>query len=198
MRLEVVTDLATYTQQSFNTIQLTLIEATLLTGFILLVFLHTWRSTLIVLVAIPTSVLTTFGLMNLLGLNLNLFSMLALTLSVGILVDDSIVVLENIARHLGLGEPPFLAAIRGRSEISMAAITITMLDVVVYVPIALISGIAGQFVRPFAIVIAAATLTSLLVSFTVTPLLASRYLSIEKELKAGGGPLDRFGRWWDG
>ena len=79
----------------------------------------------------------------------------------------------------------------------MAAITITMLDVVVYVPIALISGIAGQFIRPFAIVIAAATLTSLLVSFTLTPLLASRYLTIEQTLKSGGGPLDRFGRWWD-
>src|SRR5260370_4248603 len=152
------------------------------------------RITRIVMTSIPTSVLTTFGLMNLLGLNLNLFSMLALTLSVGILVDDSIVVIENIARHLGLGEPPFLAAIRGRSEISMAAITITMLDVVVYVPIALISGIAGQFIRPFAIVIAAATLTSLLVSFTLTPLLASRYLTIEQTLQSGGGPLDRFSR----
>ncbi len=197
MQMRIVTDAATYTQQSFNTIQTTLIEAVILTGLILLLFLHTWRSTLIVMISIPTSVLTTFGLMNLLGLNLNLFSMLALTLSVGILVDDSIVVIENIARHLGLGEPPFLAAIRGRSEISMAAITITMLDVVVYVPIALISGIAGQFIRPFAIVIATATLTSLLVSFTLTPLLASRYLTIEQTLKSGGGPLDRFGRAWD-
>src|SRR5438132_4803902 len=197
MQLRVVSDAATYTQSSFSAIQRTLAEAILLTGLILLLFLHTWRSTLIVMISIPTSVLTTFGLMNLLGLNLNLFSMLALTLSVGILVDDSIVVIENIVRHLGLGEPPFLAAIRGRSEISMAAITITMLDVVVYVPIALISGIAGQFIRPFAIVIAAATLTSLLVSFTLTPLLASRYLTIEQTLKSGGGPLDRFGRWWD-
>src|SRR6202043_2292850 len=120
MQVRVVSDSATYTQQSFNTIQRTLVEAVLLTGLILLVFLHTWRSTLIVMISIPTSVLTTFGLMNLLGLNLNLFSMLALTLSVGVLVDDSIVVIENIARHLGLGEPPLLAAIRGRSEIGMA------------------------------------------------------------------------------
>jgi hydrophobic/amphiphilic exporter-1 (mainly G- bacteria), HAE1 family len=165
-----------------------------LTGLILLLFLHSWRSTLIVMISIPTSVLTTFGLMNLLGLDLNLFSMLALTLSVGILVDDSIVVIENIARHLGLGESPLLAAIRGRGEIGMAAIMITMLDVVVYVPIALISGLAGQAIRPFAVVIAAATLTSLLVSFTLTPLLASRYLTIEETLEADGGPLQRFGR----
>ena len=197
MRLDVVTDLATYTQQSFNTIQLTLIEAVLLTGFILLVFLHTWRSTLIVLVAIPTSVLTTFGLMDLLGLNLNLFSMLALTLSVGILVDDSIVVIENISRHLALGDPPILAAITGRGEIGLAAITITLVDVVVYVPIALISGTGGQITRPFALVIAAATLTSLAVSFTLTPLLASRYLTLQQTLKTGRGPIYAFGRWWD-
>jgi HAE1 family hydrophobic/amphiphilic exporter-1 len=174
MRLYVVNDAATYTQQSFNTIQQTLLEAVLLTGLILLVFLHTWRSTLIVLVAIPSSLLTTFGLMRLLGMDLNLFSMLAVTLSVGILVDDSIVVLENIYRHLGLDEPPVLAAINGRSEIGLAALTITMVDVAVYVPIALIPGIAGEFIRPFAVVIAAATLTSLVVSFTLTPLLASR------------------------
>jgi HAE1 family hydrophobic/amphiphilic exporter-1 len=197
MRLEVVTDLATYTQQSFNTIQRTLMEAVLLTGLILLVFLHTWRSTLIVLVAIPTSVLTTFGLMDLLGLNLNLFSMLALTLSIGILVDDSIVVIENISRHLAQGEPPILAAITGRSEIGLAAITITLVDVVVYVPIALISGIGGQILRPFALVIAAATLTSLLVSFTLTPLLASRYLTLVDAMERSNGLRHTFGRWWD-
>src|SRR5205823_13350861 len=116
------------------------IEAVVLTGLILLLFLHTWRSTLIVMISIPTSVLTTFGLMNLLGLNLNLLAMLALTLVVGILVDDSIVVIENISRHLALHEPPFVAAIRGRNEIGIAALTITMVDVVVYVPISLIPG----------------------------------------------------------
>ncbi len=197
VRIDSVFDLATYTRQSFDTIEHTLIEAVILTGLVLLVFLHTWRSTLIVLIAIPTSLLTTFGMMNLLGLDLNLFSMLALTLSVGILVDDSIVVLENIYRHLGLEEPPFVAAINGRSEIGLAAITITMLDVVVYVPIALIPGIAGQFIRPFALVIAAATLTSLVVSFTLTPLLASRFLRTEHALHLGSGPLDAFGRRWE-
>ncbi|MHB8620311.1 MAG: efflux RND transporter permease subunit, partial [Chloroflexota bacterium] len=198
MKMNVVFDAATYTQQSFNTIRKTLIEAVFFTGIILLLFLHTWRSTLIVLLAIPTSVLTTFGVMNLLGLDLNLFSMLALTLSVGILVDDSIVVLENVYRHLGLREPPFLAALNGRSEIGLAAITITMVDVVVYVPIALIPGISGEFIRPFALVIASATLTSLLVSFTLTPLLASRFLRLEHALKQGNGPMERFGRAWDG
>ena len=130
-------------------------------------------------------------------MNLNLFSMLALTLSVGILVDDSIVVLENIFRHLQLGEPPLMAAISGRNEIGLAAIAITMVDVVVYLPISLISDLSGDFIRPFSIVITAATLTSLLVSFTLTPLLASRYLRREHALKQGKGFMDRFGRWWD-
>jgi len=197
MQMYVVSDAATYTQQSFNTIRKTLAEAVLFTGLILLLFLHTWRSTLIVLIAIPTSIFTTFGLMGLLGLNLNLISMLALTLSVGILVDDSIVVLENIYRHLGLGELPVLAALNGRNEIGLAAITITMVDVVVYLPISLISDLSGEFVRPFALVITSATLTSLLVSFTLTPLLGSRYLRLEHALKQGSGLFDRFGRRWD-
>jgi len=197
MKLDVVTDAATYTQQSFDTVRKTLLEAIFLTGLILLIFLHTWRSTLIVLVAIPTSVLTTMALMPLAGMNLNLFSMLALTLSVGILVDDSIVVLENVYRHLGLGQPPVLAAITGRSEIGLAALTITMVDVVVYLPIALIAGVAGDFFRPFALVIAFATLTSLLVSFTLTPMLASRFLNRAEAAKQGRGLMLAFGRVWD-
>ncbi|MBV9120013.1 MAG: efflux RND transporter permease subunit [Chloroflexi bacterium] len=198
MKFDVGYDVAQYTQSSFNTIQKTLFEAVIFTGLILLLLLHTWRSTLIVLISIPTSVLTTFGFMNLLGMNLNLFSMLALTLAVGILVDDSIVVLENIYRHLGLGEPPWIAAVNGRQEIGLAAITITSVDIAVYLPIALIPGISGEFIRPFALVIAAATLTSLAVSFTLTPLLASRYLRMEHALKQGGGWLNTFGRKWDG
>ncbi len=197
MKMDVVVDAASYTQQSFNTIRKTLLEAVIFTGLILLLFLHTWRSTLVVLVAIPTSVLTTLGLMYLLGLDLDLFSMLALTLSVGILVDDSIVVLENIFRHLAAGEHPVIAAANGRSEIGLAAITITLVDVVVYIPIALISGIAGDFIRPFALVVAAATITSLAVSFTLTPLLASRFLDLQQVLQSGHGIPSRFGRQWD-
>ncbi|MBV8084482.1 MAG: efflux RND transporter permease subunit [Chloroflexi bacterium] len=197
MKLSIGYDTSIYTPQSFNTIQKTLVEAVFLTGFILLLFLHTWRSTLIVLVAIPTSVLSTFVWMNILGINLNLFSMLALTLAVGILVDDSIVVLENIYRHLGLKEPPFIAALNGRSEIGLAALTITLVDVAVYLPIALIPNFVGQILQSFALVITAATLTSLVVSFTLTPLLASRYLRLEHAVKSGSGPLHTFGRWWD-
>jgi len=195
-RLDVVVDSAVYTKRSFDTVQSALIEAILLTGFILLLFLHTWRSTAIVLVSIPTSLFVTLTMMSVLGYNLNLLTMMALTLCVGILVDDSIVVLENVARHLGMGKTPFSAAIEGRSEIGLAAVTITLVDVVVYGPIAImLVGISGQFLRPFALTIAIATLTSLVVSFTLTPLLASRFLRPERE--GDQSLMARFGRRWD-
>jgi hydrophobic/amphiphilic exporter-1 (mainly G- bacteria), HAE1 family len=195
-RLDVVVDAARYTDKSFHTVQRALLEAILCTGLILLLFLHTWRSTAIVLVSIPTSLFITLAMMNVLGYNLNLLTMMALTLSVGILVDDSIVVLENIARHLGMGKPPLTAAIEGRGEIGLAALTITLVDVVVYVPIALmLSGVPAQFLRPFALTIAIATLASLAISFTLTPLLASRFLKHDDE--QGRSPMARFGRWWD-
>jgi len=195
-RLDVVVDASNYTRKSFETVQKALIEAVIFTGLILLLFLHTWRSTAIVLVSIPTSLLTAFIAMGALGYNLNLLTMMALTLSVGILVDDSIVVLENISRHLGMGKPPGVAAIDGRSEIGLAALTITSVDVVVYVPIAvLLSGIPAQFLRPFALTIAISTIVSLIVSFTLTPLLASRFLKPDEG--TGRSPLARFGRLWD-
>ncbi len=194
--LDVVVDASTYTKKSFHTVQLALIEAIIFTGLMLLLFLHTWRSTLIVLISIPISLLTTLGVMALLHYNLNLMTMMALTVSVGILVDDSIVVLENISRHLGMGKPPFAAAIEGRSEIGLAALTITFVDVVVYLPIAvMVSGIAAEFLRPFAITIATATLASLVVSFTLTPLLASKLLKLEED--TGTSLWARFGRLWD-
>src|SRR5581483_5520756 len=194
--LDVVVDSSTYTAKSFNTVQRALLEAALATGLILLLFLHTLRNTLIVLIAIPTSLLSTLTMMSVLHYNLNLLTMMALTLSVGILVDDSIVVLENIFRHLNLGKSPFVAALEGRSEIGLAALTITMVDVVVYLPIAIaVSGVSGEFIRPFALVIAAATLSSLLVSFTLTPLLTSRFL--RREGGASRSLAARFGRGWD-
>jgi HAE1 family hydrophobic/amphiphilic exporter-1 len=114
---------------------------------------------------------------------------------IGILVDDSIVVLENIHRHLGLGENPHQAALTGRAEIGLAAIAITMADVVVYTPIAFISGILGQLFRQYGLTVVAATLFSLLISFTLTPMLASRWLRHDE--KASNSIVARFGRWWD-
>src|SRR5262249_7664060 len=168
-----------------------LLEAVLATGLILLLFLHTWRSTLIVLVSIPVSLLSTLALMAVLHYNLNLLTMVALVVSVGILVDDSIVVLENIARHLGMRKTSFQAALDGRTEIGLAAVTITLVDVVGYVPRALMTTAnAQQFLQPVAVVITSATLSSLAVSFTLTPMLARFFL---REFEHG----KKFGRLWD-
>lgn len=195
VKLTIVTDSSTFTRQSLNGVQRTLLEAILLTGLVLLVFLHTWRSTVIVLLAIPTSVIATFAVMYALGFTLNMMSMMGLALTIGILVDDSIVVLENIYRHFELGETPFTAALTGRSEIGLAAITITLVDVVVYAPVAFMSGIVGQWFRQFGLVIVAATLFSLFVSFTLTPMLASRWLRLADP--ANRSPLAIFGRYWE-
>src|SRR5262249_33353676 len=188
-----------YAARSFAKVRNALFEAVLATGLILLLFLHTWRSTSIVLVSIPVSLLSTLALMAVLHYNLNLLTMVALVVSVGILVDDSIVVLENIARHLAMGKNPFKAALDGRSEIGLAAITLPLVDVVVYVPMAVMTtGLPAQFLQPFAVVITAATLSSLLVSFTLTPMLARTFLRPPSNGPIGRWSLlERFGRVWD-
>src|SRR5207253_412377 len=131
-QIDVAYDASVFTRHSLNDVTRELSQAVLLTGLVLLVFLHTFRSTLIVLLAIPTSLVATLGVMYFLGLSLNMMSLMGLTLTVGILVDDSIVVLENIFRHLQMGEAPREAAISGRREIGFAAIAITLVDVVVF------------------------------------------------------------------
>ena len=157
--------------------------------------LHSWRSTIIVLLAIPTSLIATFAFMYLQGFTFNFLTTLALTLTIGILVDDSIVVLENIFRFLQRGDSPRVAALRGRAEIGLAAIAITLVDVVVFAPVGLLSGQIGQFFRQFGFTVVFATLCSLAVSFTLTPLLASRWLRAEDE--HGTGILAGFGRWFN-
>ena len=195
VEMNIVVDASVFTRQSLDGVQNTLIEAIILTGLVLLLFLHTWRSTVIVLLAIPTSLIATFAVMYFLGFTLNMMSMMGLTIVVGILVDDSIVILENITRHLKLGETPFTAALKGRAEIGLAAIAITLVDVAVFAPVAFMSGVVGQYFRQFGIVIATAALFSLFVSFTLTPMLASRWLSGEE--KKGDSKFGKIGRIWD-
>jgi HAE1 family hydrophobic/amphiphilic exporter-1 len=176
----VISDLSVFTRNSLNGVQRSLGEAVILTGLVLLVFLHSLRSTTIVLFAIPTSLISTFLAMNFLGFSMNIMTSMALVLVVGVLVDDSIVVLENVARRLELGDEPREAALKGRSEIGMAAIAMTLVDVVVFAPVAFMSGLSGQWFREFGLVIASAVLLSLFISFTLTPLLASRWLKREQ------------------
>jgi HAE1 family hydrophobic/amphiphilic exporter-1 len=153
----------------------TLIEGIVFTGIAMLFFLRSWRNAVVVMIAIPCSLLVTLFAMKLLNLTIDTVSLLAMTLIIGILVDDSIVVLENIERHYEDGEAPRTAAILGRSEIGAAAIVITLVDVVVFLPIAFLRGQTGRFLSEFGVVVTIATLTSLAVSFTITPSLAGNW-----------------------
>ncbi len=166
---------ADYTRASINGVLQSLGEGILLTAIVMLLFLHAWRNAAVVMIAIPMSLLATFMVMRLLNYTIDTISMMGLGLTIGILVDDSIVVLENITRHRDMGESPLDAAYNGRTEIGQAAIAITLVDVVVFFPIAFLSGIVGKYMKEFGIVIVVATLFSLLVSFTLTPLLAGRW-----------------------
>jgi hydrophobic/amphiphilic exporter-1 (mainly G- bacteria), HAE1 family len=192
-RLEPVIDQSRYVRETVDEVQHELVLASIITGVVLFFFLHSVRSTIIVMLAIPTSLLVALIAMKLLGLTLNTMTLIGLTTAIGVLVDDSIVVLENIFTHLGHGKASKQAAVDGRSEIGMAAIAITLVDVAVWGPIIFITGITGAFLRSFAIVMVAATLASLLVSFTLTPLIASRWLTGGHER----GLLARIGAFWE-
>lgn len=174
--LTVVQDNASFIRNSVDAVLEDLVLAVLITGLVILIFLHTVRSTFIVVLAIPTSIISTFLVMWMLGFSLNQLTLLALTLVIGILVDDSIVVIENINRHLDMKKSPMQAALDGRAEIGLAAITISLVDVVVYLPVAFTSGIVGQFIFSYGVTIASAALVSLFVAFTLTPMLAGLWL----------------------
>lgn len=167
-------DSTTFIKSSLSEIKRTLIEGIITTAIVLFIFLKSWKSSLIVLIAIPTSLIATFFMMYVMGFTLNMMSLMGLSLCIGILVDDSIVVLDNIKQHLTMKKHPHQAAIDGRNEIGLAAIAITLCDVVVFAPVAFISGMAGKFFKEFGLTIAFASLFSLFVSFTITPMLASR------------------------
>ncbi len=179
--LTIATDDSKFIKDALAAVEEDLILAVLITGIVMLVFLHTIRSTFIVLLAVPTSIISTFLVMWRLGFSLNQLTLMALTLVIGILVDDSIVVIENIERHLKMKKPREQAALDGRSEIGFAAIAITLVDVVVYLPVAFLSGIIGQFFYSYGMTIAVAALFSLFVAFTLTPMLASLWMQDESK-----------------
>ncbi len=159
-----------------------LIMAVLLVSIVMLLFLHSFRNSIIVLVAIPTSLVTAFAVMWLLGYTLNLMTLLAMSLIIGILVDDATVVLENIQRHLDMGKDKRTASFDGRMEIGFSALSITLVDVVVFVPILFLQVFVADMLKQFSVVVITSTLTSLLVGFTLTPWMASR-IGKSEELK---------------
>ena len=170
----VVTDDSTdNTIAAVNSVVFDLILAVVLVSLVMLLFLRSFRNSLIVLVAIPTSLITAFAVMWLLGYTLNLMTLLAMSLIIGILVDDATVVLENIQRHLDRGKEKRKAAMDGRMEIGFSALSITLVDVVVFLPILFLQVFVADMLQQFSVVVITSTLTSLLVGFTLTPWMAS-------------------------
>ncbi|HBE80608.1 MAG TPA: acriflavin resistance protein [Firmicutes bacterium] len=194
LKSQIVSDTSTFITDSANAVKEDLLLAILLVAGVMLLFLHSVRNSLIVMVAIPTSLVVTFIGMWAFGFSLNIITLLALSLVIGILVDDAIVVLENIYRHLEQGEKRKDAALHGRNEIGFTALSITMVDVVVYLPLTILSGTIGM-VHQFAWAIIISTLTSLFVSFTVTPMLASRFSKLQTI--NDGTLMGDFGGWFE-
>lgn len=157
-----------------NSVVVDLIMAVLLVSLVMLMFLRSFRNSLIVLVAIPTSLVTAFAVMWMLGYTLNLMTLLAMSLIIGILVDDATVVLENIQRHLDMGKDKRTASMDGRMEIGFSALSITLVDIVVFLPILFLQVFVADMLKQFSVVVITSTLTSLLVGFTLTPWMASR------------------------
>ena len=174
--LILATDSSADIRASVNGVQQDLVLAILITGIVMLVFLHRIPTTFIVLLAIPTSLISTLIVMLAMGFTLNQITLLAMTLIIGNLVDDSIVVLENTEYHIGLGKAAGQAAIDARQEILLPSLVIASTDLVVYLPVAFMSGIPGQIFFPYGITIVSATAVSLFVGFTLTPMLASKWM----------------------
>ncbi|HLK17240.1 MAG TPA: efflux RND transporter permease subunit, partial [Fimbriimonadaceae bacterium] len=188
-------DQSTQITDSLNDLNFTLSFGVFLVCLIIYMFLHNLRGTLIVALAIPTCICITLIAIRVAGFTINNLTMLAMSLAVAVLVDDAIVVIENIYRHLQLGEAPRDAALNGRMEIGVAALAITMADVVVFLPIGFTGGIVGVFLKPLALGYVFAVLASLAVSFTLTPMLASRwYRKGESMEHATGWFASRFDR----
>ena len=196
VKFTVATDTSTVTMESVNAVLHDLELAVFLVALVMLLFLHTLRNALIVLVSIPASLITTFIAMYALGYTLNLMTLLAMSLVIGILVDDSIVVLENIYRHLQMGKNRRQAALDGRNEIGFTALAITLVDVVVFSPVVFISGVISDILEQFSIVVVISTLMSLFVCFTLTPWLASR-MAKEVKLEEKKGLFYRFLYWFE-
>lgn len=175
LNINVANDTSTFTLEAANSVIKDLFIAVGLVAFVMLFFLHSFRNALIVMVAIPTSLIATFIGLNILGYSLNLMSLLGLSLVVGILVDDAIVVIENIHRHMEMGKNKVRAAYDGASEIGFTVTAITLVIVVVFLPIAISSGLVSDIIRQFCVTVIIATMLSLVVSFTVVPWLYSRY-----------------------
>ncbi len=188
-------------RDSVHDVQETLILGGILTILIVFCFLNSWRSTVITGLTLPISVISSFIVMNFMGMTLNVMTLMALSLAIGLLIDDAIVVRENIVRHLEKGQDHFTAAREGTSEIGLAVLATTLSIVAVFVPVAYMKGIVGRFFFQFGITVTFAVLVSLFVSFTLDPMLSSRWFDPDIERKGRrhfiARLLDYFNHWFD-
>ena len=179
IQFDIANDSSEFTMEAADLVMLDFFLAIVIVAAVMLLFLHSLRNSLIVMVSIPASLLSVFIAMNLLSYSINILTLMAISLVIGILVDDSIVVLENIYRHLEKGKDKVSAAIDGRKEIGFTAMAITFVDVIVFLPLTMVGGIISNMLGQYSMVIVIATLMSLFVSFTLTPLLASRLAKVQ-------------------
>jgi HAE1 family hydrophobic/amphiphilic exporter-1 len=184
VRLEQITDNSRPIRVSVENVRRTLIEGALLTVLIVFLFLNSWRSTVITGLTLPISIVGTFLFMNLFGFTINMITLMALSLCVGLLIDDAIVVRENIVRHVQMGKNPYQGALDGTQEIGLAVLATTFSIVAVFLPIGFMGGIIGKFFHEFGVTIVAAVLISMFVSFTLDPMLSSVWHDPEIEAHA--------------
>jgi HAE1 family hydrophobic/amphiphilic exporter-1 len=194
--ITLVRDTSIFTRESLADVQQTLILGGFLTVLIVFCFINSWRSTVITGLTLPISVISSFFVMRALGMSINVMTMMALSLAVGLLIDDAIVVRENIVRHLERGEDHFAAARNGTSEIGLAVLATTLSIVAVFVPVAFMKGIVGRFFFQFGMTVAFAVLVSLFISFTLDPMLSSRWhdpaIAARGKRRGLGKILERF------
>ncbi|MBP2509677.1 efflux RND transporter permease subunit [Agrobacterium tumefaciens] len=191
VQLRIVTDSSIPIRESVGQVQTTLIEGAALAVAIVFLFLNSWRSTVITGLTLPIAIIGTLTVIDFLGFTLNTLSLLALTLSIGILVDDAIVVRENITRHLHMGKSHLRAALDGTNEIGLAVIATTATIVAVFLPVAFMDGIVGRFFYEFGVTVSAAVLISLFVAFTLDPMLSSVWYDPDAQPDAKRGPIGR-------
>ncbi len=186
-----IDDSVRYTYGNYRSAMTTLIEGALLAVIVVFIFLKNWRATLISCVALPLSIIPTFWVMDMMGFSLNLVSLLAITLVTGILVDDAIVEIENIVRHMRMGKSPYKASMEAADEIGLAVIAITFTIVAIFAPVSFMGGVAGQYFKQFGLVVAVAVLFSLLVARLITPMMAAYLMKPIKHEEAKDGWIMR-------
>ena len=189
--IQLVSSSVAYTLASYDAAIMTLVEGAALTVLVVFLFLRSWRATLVAAIALPLSILPAFAVMAWFGYTLNSITLLALTLVIGILVDDAIVEIENIERHLDMGKRPYRAALDASDAIGFAVVAITATIVAVFLPVSFIGGFVGQYFAPFGVTVSAAVLASLLVARLVTPLMAAYLLAPAGRPAPGSRPCHR-------